>query len=53
MARRLVEAGVPVVTLTPRNRNIQSMCNGEWDHHDHIFPCLRNVVPQLDQSAQW
>lgn len=51
LARRLVEAGVPVVTLTPRNHNVASMCNGEWDHHDHIFPCLRNVVPQLDQSV--
>jgi hypothetical protein len=49
-ARRLVEAGVPVVTLTPRNRNPGPMCNGEWDHHDHIFRCLRAVVPQLDQS---
>jgi hypothetical protein len=50
MARRLVEAGVPVVTLTPRNHNVGPMCNGEWDHHDHIFRCLRGVVPQLDQS---
>src|SRR5262249_9748123 len=49
-ARRLVEAGVPVVTLTPRNHNPGPMCNGEWDHHDHIFRCLRAVVPQLDQS---
>ncbi len=49
-ARRLVEAGVPVVTLTPRNRHPGPMCNGEWDHHDHIFRCLRAVVPQLDQS---
>jgi hypothetical protein len=49
-ARRLVEAGVPVVTLTPRNRNPGPGCNGEWDHHDHIFRCLRAVVPQLDQS---
>jgi uncharacterized protein (DUF1501 family) len=49
-ARRLVEAGVPVVTLTPRNRNPGPMCNGEWDHHDHIFRCLLAVVPQLDQS---
>ncbi len=22
----------------------------EWDHHDHIFRCLRAVVPQLDQG---
>ena len=49
-ARRLVEAGVPFVTLTPRNRNPGPMCNGEWDHHDHIFRCLRTVAPQLDQS---
>jgi len=47
-ARRLVEAGVPVVTLTPRNRNPGPMCNGEWDHPDHIFRCLSAVVPQLD-----
>ena len=50
LARRLVEAGVPVVTLTPRNHGVAQTCNGEWDHHDHIFPCLRGVVPQLDQS---
>lgn len=50
LARRLVEAGVPVVTLTPRNRTPGPMCNGEWDHHDHIFRCLRTVLPQLDQS---
>jgi hypothetical protein len=50
LARRLVEAGVPVVTLTPRNHNPGPMCNGEWDHHDHIFRCLRGVLPQLDQS---
>jgi hypothetical protein len=50
-ARRLIEAGVPVVTLTPRNRTPGPMCNGEWDHHDHIFRCLRTVVPQLDRSV--
>ncbi len=49
-ARRLVEAGVPFVTLTPRNRAPGSMCNGQWDHHDHIFRCLRAVLPQLDRS---
>jgi len=49
-ARRLVEAGVPVVTITPQNHNPGPMCNGQWDHHDHIFRCLRAVVPQLDCS---
>ena len=48
-ARRLVEAGVPVVTLTPRTHKPGPMCNGQWDHHDHIFRCLRIAGPQLDQ----
>lgn len=50
LARRLVEAGVPVVTLTPQNHGVPKECNGQWDHHDHIFKCLRVVLPQLDQS---
>lgn len=49
-ARRLVEAGVPVVTITPQNHGVPSKCNGQWDHHDHIFTCLRAVLPQFDQS---
>ncbi len=49
-ARRLVEAGVPVVTLTPQNHNVPPKCNGQWDHHDHIFTCLRAILPQFDQS---
>jgi uncharacterized protein (DUF1501 family) len=49
-ARRLVEAGVPVVTLTPQNHNVPPKCNGQWDHHDHIFTCLRVMLPQFDQS---
>ena len=49
-ARRLVEAGVPVVTLTPQNHNVPRDCNGQWDHHDHIFTCLRAVLPQFDRS---
>src|SRR5262249_21835005 len=50
LARRLVEAGVPVVTLTPQNHGFAQKCNGQWDHHDHIFECLRVVLPQLDRS---
>jgi hypothetical protein len=49
-ARRLVEAGVPFVTITPQNHGVPPKCNGQWDHHDHIFTCLRAVLPQLDQS---
>src|SRR5204862_3134536 len=50
-ARRLVEAGVPVVTLTPQNHDVPKDCNGQWDHHDHIFRCLRVAAPQLDRSV--
>ena len=44
LARRLVEAGVRVVTLQI----------GSWDHHSgpnqHIFESYRHVLPVLDQS---
>jgi hypothetical protein len=44
LARRLVEAGVRVVTLSV----------GSWDHHSgpdqHIFESYRHVLPVLDQS---
>ena len=49
-ALRLVEAGVPVVTITPQNHHLPTKCNGQWDHHDHVFECLRIVLPQLDRS---
>jgi hypothetical protein len=53
LARRLVEAGVSVATITPQNHHVdqKSGCNGQWDHHDHIFKCLRTVLPQFDQSV--
>ncbi|MSQ97026.1 MAG: DUF1501 domain-containing protein [Gemmataceae bacterium] len=52
LARRLVEAGVPVVTLTPQNYNVprDRDCNGQWDHHDHVFPCLSAILPAYDRS---
>ncbi len=44
LARRLVEAGVRVVTLSV----------GSWDHHSgaeqHIFESYRHVLPALDRS---
>ena len=45
LARRLVEAGAGVVTLTLSN----------WDHHgvppaQAMYPSLRNMLPLLDQS---
>lgn len=50
-ARRLVEAGVPVVTLTPDNPTAPRDCNGQWDHHDHVFPCLRAILPVYDRAV--
>ena len=50
LARRLVEAGVPVVTITPQNHDVPKDCNGQWDHHDHIFRCLRAILPHYDRS---
>lgn len=40
MARRLVAAGVRMVTLT----------YGSWDHHEQITPGMRNQMPVLDQA---
>ena len=51
LARRLVEAGVPVVTITPQNHGFPSKCNGQWDHHDHVFECLKAILPQYDRSV--
>jgi len=41
LARRLVEAGVPMVYLSD---------GPDWDDHDKIFPALRRKLPPLDQS---
>jgi Protein of unknown function (DUF1501) len=40
LARRLVEAGVSVVTLKI----------GDWDTHEHNFRDMREQLPQLDQG---
>jgi len=40
LARRLVEAGVPVVTLKV----------GDWDTHEKNFRDMRDQLPQLDQG---
>jgi hypothetical protein len=40
LARRLVEAGVPFVTVD----------DFDWDHHAQIFPALRRQLPDLDQA---
>lgn len=41
MARRLVEAGVNVVTLKV----------GDWDTHEHNFRDMRDQLPQLDRGV--
>jgi uncharacterized protein (DUF1501 family) len=40
LARRLVEAGVPFVTVD----------DFDWDHHGTIFPSLRKQLPELDTA---
>jgi uncharacterized protein (DUF1501 family) len=52
-ALRLAEAGVPVVTITPPNPDASSnpKCNGQWDHHDFIFDCLRRILPLYDRAV--
>jgi hypothetical protein len=40
LARRLAEAGVPVITLKV----------GDWDTHEHNFRDMREQLPQLDQG---
>lgn len=54
-ARRLVEAGVPVVTLTFGGVVPNTVCNDNisatsWDTHNHGFPCLRAKLPRLDRA---
>jgi hypothetical protein len=51
LARRLVEAGVPVVSITPQNHGVPQKCNGQWDHHDHVFECLKAILPHYDRSV--
>lgn len=41
MARRLVEAGVPFVTIV----------DGGWDHHANLFDALRTRLPTWDQTV--
>ncbi len=40
LARRLVEAGVPWITLY----------DGGWDHHVDLFPKVREMMPKIDTS---
>lgn len=54
MARRLVEAGVPFVTVFwKEDESIAARCKsaGGWDTHGDNFNCLRQyLLPQFDQA---
>jgi len=54
MARRLVEAGVPFVTVFwKEDESIANQCKsaGGWDTHGDNFNCLRKyLLPQFDQA---
>jgi hypothetical protein len=41
LARRLVEAGVPFITIN----------DGGWDHHADLFPALRKRLPDWDNTV--
>jgi len=52
-ARRLVEAGVPVVTLTfgkDLPECVVGMIARGWDTHAGNFNCLRTLLPRLDKA---
>jgi hypothetical protein len=54
LARRLVEAGVPFVTVFwKENEAIASKCKsaGGWDTHGNNFHCLKeNLLPEFDRA---
>lgn len=41
LARRLIEAGVPFVTVD----------DDGWDHHENIYPSLKRRLPDLDRAV--
>jgi uncharacterized protein (DUF1501 family) len=53
MARRLVEAGVPFVTVFYKaNKELDSLCKsgGGWDTHGNNFGCLKDkLLPEFDR----
>ena len=53
MARRLVEAGVPFVTVFWKaNKELDKLCKsgGGWDTHGNNFHCLKErLLPEFDQ----
>ena len=58
LARRLVEAGVKVVTLTylgaeeTYRRKVCPFGGGTWDTHGNNFLCLGHLLPQFDRGLE-
>jgi hypothetical protein len=54
LARRLVEAGVPFITVFwMENQKLAAKCKsaGGWDTHGNNFNCLReNLLPEFDRA---
>jgi hypothetical protein len=47
LARRLVEAGVPIVTLNPGH---SARAGASWDHHKDVKTSLSAMLPEFDQG---
>lgn len=45
LARRLVEAGVPMITINWSKQNAD-----QWDTHKNNYPALRKLLPPLDRG---
>jgi hypothetical protein len=52
LSRRLVEAGVPLVTVICSAGNLNGGSGDHWDTHGDNFPRLKNtLLPPLDQGS--
>jgi Protein of unknown function (DUF1501) len=50
-ARRLVEAGVPLVTVNWYDESVTEKVSPLWDQHNHIFPTLKDrMLPVFDRA---
>ena len=50
-ARRLVEAGVPFITVNWYDDSFHDKVSPHWDQHHHIFPTLRDrMLPVFDRA---
>lgn len=50
-ARRLVQAGVPLVTVNWYDESFNDKVSPHWDQHNHIFPTLKDrMLPVFDKA---